>query len=112
MVVETRLSPTVYAQVLRVHEYKETRLLFRGWSRLHLHAAFHKAAEAASAAATANARATRAKLTEQKAVIAVSSTDAAEQETAGEHTIREQSVVRRRAKHTVSSFFFQALRIL
>ena len=48
--------------------------MFRGWSRLCLHAASLSAAEGASAAATAAARATRAEAMQLEAVIAAEKT--------------------------------------
>ena len=50
--------------------------MFRGWSRLCLHAASLSAAEGASAAATATARAARAEAMEMEAVAAVKKAEA------------------------------------
>ncbi|CAM9582087.1 unnamed protein product [Ectocarpus fasciculatus] len=53
--------------VARVCHERDRALVFRGWSRLCLHAASLSAAEGASAAATAAARAARAEAMEQEA---------------------------------------------
>ncbi|CAB1113805.1 unnamed protein product [Ectocarpus sp. CCAP 1310/34] len=62
----------------RVSKDKDRRLLFRGWSRLCLHAASLNAADAVSATATAAARAARA---EAEATQAAAAATAAEIET-------------------------------
>ena len=55
------------AKITRVCGERDRALIFRGWSRLCLHAASLSAAEGASAAATAVARAARAKAMEKEA---------------------------------------------
>lgn len=57
-------------QVVRIKADLERRSMFRGWSRLCLHAASLSAGEAASASATAVARASRAAVMEEQASIA------------------------------------------
>jgi len=57
---------------------KDKATLFRGWSRLCLHAASLSAAEGASAAATAAARATRAEAMQLEAVAAAEKVKALE----------------------------------
>ncbi len=59
-----------FGQVGRILGKRDRALLFRGWSRLCLHAASLSAAEGASAAATAFARAARAEAMEKEAVAA------------------------------------------
>ncbi|CAM9336819.1 unnamed protein product, partial [Hapterophycus canaliculatus] len=56
--------------VTRVSGERDKALLFRGWSRLCLHAASLSAAEGASASATACARAVRAEAMEKEAKVA------------------------------------------
>lgn len=61
--------------------------MFRGWSRLCLHAASLSAAEGASAAATAVARATRAEAMEKEAEGAAHRADASERAAAADAEI-------------------------
>ncbi len=68
---------------------RDRALVFRGWSRLCLHAASLSAAEGASAAATAVARAARAEAKEKEAAAAANA--AAKQ-------MEGASLVRRRNK--------------
>ncbi|CAM9154775.1 unnamed protein product, partial [Laminaria digitata] len=56
--------------IIRIGRDRDRALLFRGWSRLCLHAASLSAAEGASAAATAAARAARAEAMETEATAA------------------------------------------
>lgn len=57
----------LFVKIIRVCGERNRALLFRGWSRLCLHAASLSAAEGASAAATAFARAARAEAMQQEA---------------------------------------------
>ena len=57
-------------KIIRMCRDKDKATLFRGWSRICLHAASLSAAEGASAAATATARATRAEAMQLEAVAA------------------------------------------
>lgn len=90
------------AQIDRGWKSRDKRLLFRGWSRLCLHAASLNAAEGASAAATAGARAARAEAMEKEATAAnktaeawkkaaAASAAAAEAKTAGKEAHSETS---------------------
>lgn len=62
--------------------------MFRGWSRLCLHAASLNAAEGASASATAVARAARAEAVEREAVAAA---NAAAEQMEGVDLVRRQT---------------------
>ncbi|CAN0394905.1 unnamed protein product, partial [Ectocarpus sp. 8 AP-2014] len=64
--------------ITRVCGERDRALMFRGWSRLCLHAASLSAAEGASAAATAAARAARAEAMEKEAEAAAASAEVAE----------------------------------
>lgn len=57
-------------QIFRLSDDRERRLLFRGWSRLCLHAASVTAAEGASAGVAATASGLPAEATEDKSIIA------------------------------------------
>lgn len=61
-----------------MREDGDRRLLFRGWSRLCLHAASLNAAEAASASSTAAARAARAEAMDKQAAVAEEKAEARE----------------------------------
>ena len=65
-----------YPKVIRIFGERDRALIFRGWSRLCLHAASLSAAEGASAAATAVARAARAEAMEKEAAAAVEKAEA------------------------------------
>lgn len=78
------MYPTV--KITRVCGERDRALLFRGWSRLCLHAA--SAAEGASAATTATARATRAE----------EATDKAEASRRAEHEIENMTAGREQAR--------------
>lgn len=64
------LISVTYGQINRVCIGREKALLFRGWSRLCLHAASLSAVEGALAAATAAARAARTEAMEKEAATA------------------------------------------
>lgn len=64
-------------KISRLCRERERALIFRGWSRLCLHAASLSAAEGASASATAMARAARAEAVKREAAAAANA--AAEQ---------------------------------
>ena len=66
----------VCVKVSRVGRDRDRALMFRGWSRLCLHAASLSAAEGASAASTAAARAARAEVMEAEATAAVEKAEA------------------------------------
>ncbi|CBN77476.1 hypothetical protein Esi_0059_0111 [Ectocarpus siliculosus] len=94
--------------MLRVSKDKDRRLLFRGWSRLCLHAASLNAADAVSATATAAARAARAEAEATQAAAAATAagieTDAAvvrQRVAAAESEARDQR--ERRALHMICS---------
>eukprot|EP00903_Cladosiphon_okamuranus_P014747 g13665.t1 len=74
------------------------RLLFRGWSRLCLHAASLNAAEGTSSAATAAARAARAAAEEDIAAAAISAIDAVKSDASKEQYRRDDDLKQRRAK--------------
>lgn len=80
---------------------KDRRLLFRGWNRLCLHAASLNVAEGALAAATAVARAARAKAEQEETAAAVSALGAVKKETARKRTLEEAALNIRRAKRVV-----------
>ena len=61
----------IAAKIARVGRDRNRTLMFRGWSRLCLHAASLSAAEGASAAATATARAARTEAMEAEAFVAL-----------------------------------------
>lgn len=63
--------PAHARQITRVYRDKDRGLLFRGWSRLCLHAASLAPVEGAAAAAAATARAVRAEMLEKEAAAAV-----------------------------------------
>ena len=63
-------------QIARVGRDRDKALVFRGWSRLCLHAASLSAAEGASAAATAVARAARTEAMETEATAAAEKAEA------------------------------------
>ena len=63
-------------KITRVCGERDRALIFRGWSRLCLHAASLSAAEGASAAATAVARAARAEAMEAEAAAAAEKAEA------------------------------------
>lgn len=69
--------PRLCVQISRVCRENDRRLLFRGWSRLCLHAASLNAAETAFATATATARAARADAEAKEAAAAVTAADIA-----------------------------------
>lgn len=77
------------------------RLLFRGWSRLCLHAASLNAAEGASSAATAAARVARAAAEEKSAAAAISALEAAKSDASKEQHRRDNEFKQRRAKAMV-----------
>lgn len=89
------------SQMGRVCRDREKRLIFRGWSRLCLHAASLSTAEGTSAAATAVARAVRAEAIEKEAEVATEKADnysktanaSAEVAAASEHAQREAARV-------------------
>lgn len=64
-------------QIACVCRNGDRRRLFRGWSRLCLHAASLCVAEAEEAATTATARATRADAMEREAAAAIAAADVA-----------------------------------
>lgn len=66
----------ILRQISRICRVKDRSLLFRGWSRLCLHAASLNASEGASAAATAAARAARADAMEKEAIAAAEKAEA------------------------------------
>lgn len=70
------LTLRLNVKVTRLSGKRDKALLFRGWSRLCLHAASLSAAEGASASATACARATRAEAMEKEAKAATEKTAA------------------------------------
>ena len=66
----------VAVKIARIGRDRDRALMFRGWSRLCLHAASLSAAEGALAAATATARATRAEAMETEATAAAEKAEA------------------------------------
>ena len=66
----------VAVKIARIGRDRDRALVFRGWSRLCPHAASLSAAEGASAAATADARAFRAKALETEATAAAGKAEA------------------------------------
>lgn len=73
------LPTIVFGRFSQLHRFVQTRRkrsIFRGWSRLCLHAASLSAAEGASAAATAVARAARAEAMQKEAQVAVDKAEA------------------------------------
>ena len=66
----------VAIKITRVGRDRDRALMFRGWSRLCLHAASLSASEGASAATTAAARAARAEAIETEATAAVEKAEA------------------------------------
>lgn len=64
-------------QIARVCGERDRALIFRGWSRLCLHAASLSAAEGASAAASASARAARSEAMKKEAEAAAASVEVA-----------------------------------
>ncbi|CAM9574872.1 unnamed protein product [Pylaiella littoralis] len=70
------------AQIIRTCADREKHLLFRGWTRMCLHAASLTDAEGASAAATASARAIRAEAMAKEATIAAKKVESSSQPTA------------------------------
>lgn len=80
---------------------RSRRLLFRGWSRLCLHAASLNAIEGASSAATAAARAARAEAERKSAEAAISATEAVKAEASKVQHRQDVELKRRRAKTTV-----------
>lgn len=85
------MYPTV--KITRVCGERDRALLFRGWSRLCLHAA--SAAEGASAATTAAARATRSTATEMETEEATDKTEASSR---AEHEIENVAAAREQAR--------------
>lgn len=85
------MYPTI--KITRVGGDRDRALLFRGWSRLCLHAA--SAAEGASAATTAAARATRAKATGMETEEAIDKAEASRRE---EREIEDASAARQQAR--------------
>lgn len=63
-------------KIARIARDKDRALMFRGWSRLCMHAASLSAAEGASASATAAARSARAKAVEMEAIAAAKKAEA------------------------------------
>lgn len=63
--------PAHARQITRIYRDKDRGLLFRGWSRLCLHAASLTPIEGAAAAAAATARAVRAEFLEKEAAAAI-----------------------------------------
>ena len=63
-------------KIVRVGQDRDRNLMFRGWSRLCLHAASLSASEGAAAAATAAARAARAEAMETEAIAAAEKAEA------------------------------------
>ena len=72
----TRSHAHASIKITRVCGERDRALIFRGWSRLCLHAASLSVAEGASAAATAVARAARAKAMEKEAEAAAEKAEA------------------------------------
>ncbi|CAN0273392.1 unnamed protein product, partial [Ectocarpus sp. 12 AP-2014] len=71
-----RNFPLLHAKIIRVCDERDRALMFRGWSRLCLHAASLSAAEGAAAAATAMARSARAEAMEKEAKSAADKAEA------------------------------------
>lgn len=69
-------SRSEFVQIIRVCRERDKALVFRGWSRLCLHAASLCAAEGASAAACAKARAARTEAMEKEAEAAAEKAEA------------------------------------
>lgn len=67
-------------QIIRVCADRGKRALFRGWSRLCLHAASLSAAEGVAAAAAATSRAVRAEAMGREAAEAIAAADIASRE--------------------------------
>ena len=88
-------------QMARVVGDSSRRLLFRGWSRLCLHAAALNAVEGAYSAATATARAARAVAEEERATKEISKMVDAKEQTSTERRRQEDELRRTRAKITV-----------
>ena len=95
-------------KIIRVGQDRDKNLMFRGWSRLCLHAASLSAVEGASAAATAAARAVRAEAMETEAIAAAEKAEAwkraaatsADVAAAKEQTQREAAELARREEFT------------
>lgn len=66
----------MFVKITRVHGETDRALIFRGWSRLCLHAATLSAAEGASAAAMALSRAARAEAMDNEAEEAAAKAEA------------------------------------
>ena len=90
-------------QVDRVFRSRRRRAMFRGWSRLCLHAASLSAAEGASAAATAIARATRAEAMEKEAKAAADKAEAWGRAAAASSKVAEARAKARRLSTGVTS---------
>lgn len=102
-------------QIARLHTEQGKRGLFRGWSRLCLHAASLNAIEAGYAAATAAAKAARAEAEEKEAAAAIAAIEVANSKTAKRQQLAEDRLKRTRAKTAVSSvigFAADHLRVL
>lgn len=74
-------------QITRVWENRDGRLLYRGWSRLCLHAASLNFAEGASAAVTAAARIARTEAINKEGAVAL----AAAEQVEGEELLRRKT---------------------
>ena len=94
----------VFVKIIRVGRDRDRTLVFRGWSRLCLHAASLSAAEGASAAATAAARAARAEAMEVESAAAAEKAESSRRAAAAsasiaalkEHAQREAAELARR----------------
>eukprot|EP00752_Nemacystus_decipiens_P010863 g9658.t1 len=98
--------------ITRVVGNKDRRFLFRGWSRLCLHAASLNAAEGASAATTAAARAARAAAEQESTAAKVSAIDPVKLEASREQNLPDDELKRRRAKATIARSCRDRARVL
>lgn len=91
-------------QIAHVNGNREKRLLFRGWSRICLHASSLSAAEGASVVVAAAARADRAEALERQAAAATEVAEKTEKVVKRDMGLKEIEQRRRRAKCVVRSW--------
>ena len=100
----------VAVQIIRICGERDRALLFRGWSRLCLHAAFLFAAEGASASATAAARAAREEALEKEAESAIATAEAAAERDEEQRETDRRETLAAKAKRREKDQSWTALR--
>ena len=101
----------VVVKITRACGGRDRALLFRGWSRLCLHAASISAAEGASATAAAVARAARAEALDREAETAAARAEAAAAREEEQRKIDRREMLAAKAKRREEDVSWVALRV-